>query len=118
MARPPGSRNKATMAWFQELRQGGITPVELLLERVRDEDEEMDVRIDCAKAAAPYCHPKIHAIAADLQAHVNITNDESQPPPLPRVCEIVAELVAGITEGDDEIVMPDGSVLPAPVRSE
>jgi hypothetical protein len=37
-------------------------PLAYLLQLMRDERQPLDVRIECAKAAAPYCHAKLSAV--------------------------------------------------------
>lgn len=48
-------------------------PLELLLMVMRDEAVAMDDRIDCAKSAAPYVHPRLSAIDANIKAEVDTT---------------------------------------------
>ena len=36
----------------------GKTPLEFLLETMRDESQELFIRLDCGKAAAPYLHSR------------------------------------------------------------
>lgn len=47
------ARRKAT--------EGGPTPLDFLLEIMRDENQEARARLDAAKAAAPYCHARLSA---------------------------------------------------------
>jgi hypothetical protein len=56
--RKPGSVSR----FDAEARQralAGETPLDFLLSIMRDENEEKRVRIDVAKAAAPYCHSRL-----------------------------------------------------------
>lgn len=60
--RKKGTPNKASTAAAkkaQEIAAAGITPLEYLLSVVHDENEDRPVRVDAAKAAAPYVHPKL-----------------------------------------------------------
>jgi hypothetical protein len=41
--------------------EGGIEPLEYLLSVMRDESEPVSVRLDAARAAAPFCHPRLVA---------------------------------------------------------
>jgi|15BtaG_2_1085339.scaffolds.fasta_scaffold01245_4 hypothetical protein len=115
MPRPRGSRNKKTQVWLDKISESGQTPVEFLLDRFRDPDEDLSVRIDCAKAAAPYCHPKIMAIA-----HANLTSngEETESIGLSRVSEILDELIGSRITSDNETLVSDRPVLPAEIRSE
>ncbi len=56
--RPKGSRNK-TPAFQRKIGEGGITPLEYLLEVVRDVTQDRAERIKAAQAAAPYVHPRL-----------------------------------------------------------
>jgi hypothetical protein len=39
----------------------GITPLAFLLQVMRDKTLDKAIRLDAAKAAAPYCHPRLSA---------------------------------------------------------
>lgn len=56
--RPKGVPNKATAAREAAIAASGLTPLEFMLEALRDETREFAERMDAAKSAAPYCHPK------------------------------------------------------------
>jgi hypothetical protein len=49
----PNAKTK-TLAKLME----GKTPLEFLLETMRDETKELFIRLDCSKAAAPYVHSR------------------------------------------------------------
>ena len=62
--RPRGSKNRRTLLLEEGARvaaEGGLTPLEHLLTVMRDESQPTQVRLDAAKAAAPYCHPRLTA---------------------------------------------------------
>src|SRR5947208_2483363 len=40
----------------------GITPLDYMMTLVRNEEEEKAVRLDAAKAAAPYVHARLQAV--------------------------------------------------------
>ena len=52
--RPRGSRNQKTLEQVQAVEQGGITPLEYLLQVMRDTNRDEQVRLEAAKAAAPF----------------------------------------------------------------
>lgn len=70
--RPPGSpktggrkagvKNRASVKREAEVKAGGITPLEYMLKVMRDEAQDPDVRLDAAKSAAPYVHPKLATV--------------------------------------------------------
>lgn len=64
--RPKGVPNKTTQAQRDAVLNSGLTPLEYMISVLRDETAEREVRMDAAKAAAPYVHPKLANI--DLKA--------------------------------------------------
>lgn len=60
--RKKGTRNKANAAREKAIAESGLTPLDYLLSVMRDETEEPTMRMDAAKAAAPFVHPKLAAI--------------------------------------------------------
>jgi hypothetical protein len=60
--RPVGARNKLDKEAAEIAASEGIMPKDFLLGLVRDEGQPLDVRIEAAKAAAPYYHAKLAAI--------------------------------------------------------
>lgn len=60
--RKRGTPNKATEAEAKKAKaiaDSGMTPLEYLLKVMRDESVPQNERVDAAKAAAPYVHPKL-----------------------------------------------------------
>jgi hypothetical protein len=43
----------------QKALAGGVTPLDFLLSVMRDDERAFHVRLDAAKAAAPYCHARL-----------------------------------------------------------
>ena len=72
--RPKGVPNKATIARQNEIAASGLTPLEFMLSVLRDPASDPAMRMDAAKAAAPYVHPKL--AATELSGSLNITNHE------------------------------------------
>ncbi|MBV9995533.1 MAG: hypothetical protein JO127_09995 [Caulobacteraceae bacterium] len=65
--RQKGTPNKATAAKVAEIAASGLTPLDYLLSIMRDEDRPTDERVEAAKAAAPYVHPKLASIQAKVE---------------------------------------------------
>ena len=63
--RKKGGSNKLTQEAFERAKEGGELPLDYLLRVMRDENVDEAKRIDCAKAAAPYVHPKRAPIDGD-----------------------------------------------------
>ena len=59
--RRKGVPNKATAAKAQAIAESGVTPLDYLLDVMRNSESEA-VRLDAAKAAAPYVHPKLASV--------------------------------------------------------
>lgn len=63
--RKPGSKNKhvsPTAKSLEEIVGNGITPLEYMLNVMRDESAEKPRRDEMSKASAPYIHAKLAAI--------------------------------------------------------
>ena len=70
--RKKGVPNKATAAKQAEIAASGLTPLEFMLDVMRNEGNEQSVRMDAAKAAAPYVHPKLANIDAKIEGDVGL----------------------------------------------
>jgi hypothetical protein len=62
--RPRGSLNRRTRALIEAAEAGGEMPLDFLLRVMRDPSEPNAKRLEAAKAAAPFCHPKLNAVDA------------------------------------------------------
>lgn len=60
--RKKGAQNKVNAALREKLNAGGIAPREFMLQVMRDKHQNLAVRMEMAKAAAPYLHPRLQAI--------------------------------------------------------
>jgi hypothetical protein len=60
--RRKGSTNKATAAQAKAVAESGLTPLDFMLKVMRDDTKPFPDRLDAAKSAAPYVHPKLAAI--------------------------------------------------------
>ena len=60
--RKKGTPNKATAVRQAEITASGLTPLDFMLSVMRDEQADKAARLDAAKAAAPYVHPRLAAI--------------------------------------------------------
>lgn len=80
--RPKGAANKRTREVADKAAQDGITPLEYMLDVMRDVSADRSERMDAAKAAAPYIHPRLST--------VEHTGDADKP-----VAVTMIELVAG-----------------------
>jgi hypothetical protein len=75
--RKKGIPNRASAAREAAIAASGLTPLEYMLTTMRDESKPVTLRLDMAKAAAPYVHPRLasveQAVEIDLQDRPSIT---------------------------------------------
>jgi hypothetical protein len=69
--RPAGAPNKKTASLLEEIKASGQTPIEFLIEVMRDVTEEKTIRVDAAKSVAPYLHAKLASIDVKADVHVH-----------------------------------------------
>lgn len=69
--RQKGSRNHRTEAQAAAIESSGLTPLDYMLSVLRDPERDYDMRLEAAKAAAPYVHPKL--------ANIELTGKDKGP---------------------------------------
>lgn len=57
--RKKGTPNKASIKRAEEIAASGLTPLDYMLQIMRDERQSDQARLEAARAAAPYVHPKL-----------------------------------------------------------
>jgi hypothetical protein len=70
--RHKGTPNRATGAREAAIAASGVTPLQFLIDQMRDERLDLATRIDAAKSAAPYVHPRLSSVGVG-------GNADSQP---------------------------------------
>ena len=75
IGRPPGSKNKKTIGMIIAKRNG-ISPLEFVLSVMDNEDNDLSVRLDAAKSAAPYCHARLAQTQLGVDVEASITSIE------------------------------------------
>jgi hypothetical protein len=73
--RPKGVRNVKTVEQIAKVEAAGITPLEYMLGVLRDKSAETALRMDAAKAAAPYVHARLSAIEAVVTGALDLTHE-------------------------------------------
>lgn len=68
--RKVGSLTTKTREIAEKAADGGLMPLEYMLQRLRDETLDSDARFEAAKQAAPYVHPKLSSIESKVDASV------------------------------------------------
>ena len=78
--RPKGSRNQTPRNRRLAAEVAGMTPLQYLLSIMTDKTQEQGVRVDAAKAAAPYCHARLQSIQVQEKPYdgdsASISNDQ------------------------------------------
>lgn len=69
--RQKGSRNKRTEAQAAAIENSGLTPLDYMLTVLRDPKQDIDLRMEAARSAAPYVHPKL--------ANIELTGKDGKP---------------------------------------
>jgi hypothetical protein len=60
--RPKGSRNVKTQEQAKAIKESGLTPLDYMLSVMRNDANELGVRLDAANKAAPYVHSKLATV--------------------------------------------------------
>jgi hypothetical protein len=71
--RQKGTPNKVTVEKTAEIAASGLTPLDYMLQILRDETLDTGPRFEAAKAAAPYVHPRLANVDANLSGDVGLT---------------------------------------------
>ena len=69
--RKPGQASKINEEARAAAAEGGITPLDYMLEILRDTAKPEDMRFEAAKAAAPYMHARLSTTDATVKADVS-----------------------------------------------
>lgn len=60
--RQKGVPNRATIKRQIEVAASGLTPLEYMLQVMRDKKATQELRLDAAHKAAPFVHPRLSAV--------------------------------------------------------
>lgn len=60
--RPKGTPNRKTVQLQNDIEQSGLTPLEFMLQVMRDPEQDQGRRLHAANMAAPYCHAKLSSV--------------------------------------------------------
>ena len=64
-----GVANKRSLQREMQVAAEGLTPLAYLLQVLRNEANDLPVRLDAAKSAAPYVHPKLAQVQLNHGGH-------------------------------------------------
>ena len=75
--RPRGSKNRYALdrKVRAKLARTGESPLELMLEIMRDPNERMELRLDAAKSAAPFMHRRMPTAVEDTDPNQQLVFD-------------------------------------------
>jgi hypothetical protein len=99
-----GTRNKATQLEVDARRaaaEANMTPVDFMLGLVRNEALNLSLRLDAARAVAPFVYPRLNAIEARIGVYPAASRQLSEAE--------MRELITVIDAADDDV-----SLLPEP----
>lgn len=71
--RPKGAATVKTREIAEAALADGLSPLQYLLNLMRDEGADEAKRLDAAKAAAPYIHPRLSNVEANVNGKLGIT---------------------------------------------
>ena len=71
-----GTLNRSNCELLERAIKGGQLPLDYMLEIMRDQSVDTRLRIDAAKAAAPYVHQKLSVILVALTTS-EVSDEES-----------------------------------------
>ncbi len=74
--RPPGARNRKTVETIRAVEESGLTPLAYMLSLMRNSALETTMRLDAAKAAAPYVHTRLASNEVTLMQPCDRMTDE------------------------------------------
>lgn len=71
--RKQGAATRKTRDVADKAMKQGKSPLEFVLARMLDPEAPMDDRMEAAKAALPFCHPRLSSIEAKLDGDLRAT---------------------------------------------
>lgn len=76
--RKAGAPNKANAEREAAVKASGLTPLDYMLSVMRDTEQTAPVRLDAAKSAAPYVHPKLGSVEVKHGGEIGIRVSKEQ----------------------------------------
>src|SRR5215472_8482377 len=65
--RKPGVPNRASAAREAAIAESGMTPLDYMISVFRDENQPVNVRLDAARSAANFVHPRLASVGIGNQ---------------------------------------------------
>lgn len=79
--RKPGAKNKFSKASIVELAKTAVTPLEFMLSVMNSKKNPLPMRLEAARSAAPYVHPKLAQVShtGSINSELNVKlSDETR----------------------------------------
>ena len=95
--RPAGRLSKRARFAVELMNDTNVNPLHVLLKTWKNKHLPLEIRLDCIKAALPFCFPKLSAITSQVRSEVNMISIDRirDNPKLAEMAETLAlELVA------------------------
>lgn len=73
--RPAGAINGKTAERVSQIEASGLTPLDFMLQMLRDEGQSLENRQWAAEKAAPYVHAKLANV--EMNANVNVSHEDA-----------------------------------------
>lgn len=77
--RPPGARNRKTIQTEEAILASGMTPLDYMINVMRNEDTDPRTRLEVAARAAPYTHAKLPATELTVNDREPVDVDAMAP---------------------------------------
>ena len=78
--RPRGAKSAKTLEIARKAIKFGLTPLEFMMDILRDVNLPNELRFEAAKSAAPYIHPRLaHIESKNETAVTNVVSPEPTP---------------------------------------
>src|ERR1700726_3641242 len=75
--RPKGAKSAKTLEIARKAIESGLTPLEFMMDILRDVNQPKQLRFEAAKSAAPYIHPRLaHIESKNETAVTNVVSPE------------------------------------------
>jgi hypothetical protein len=91
--RKPGAAAKKVREAADRLSAEGLTPLDYMIGVLRGDMEFDPVKMDAARSAAPYIHPRLTAVEAKVETTINDLSDaelDRQIAALAKAAQVVA----------------------------
>lgn len=94
--RKPGIRNRLTQESIKAATETGITPLQFMLDIMRDAGNDLKTRFAAAAECAPYVHPKLAQMNHTGQIDIKHWSNEQ----LAAARDVLAAVTAAQSQGD------------------